>query len=968
MSCRNSRSRRALVWSLLSLGSLVVPASGQTTDGVLSPETSPGSAAGSAEATGLPPITQRRMLSGTGFRDTVDWEFRISEGRRAGEKAYLPVPSQWEQHGFGSYNYGHDEKKSREVGFYRHTFRVPEAWLRRHVEIVFEGVMTDTTVTINGRPAGPTHHGGFYRFRYPVTEWLRAGENVLEVKVAKVSANRSVEKAERDADYWVFGGIYRPVYLEVFPIENIGWIGADARHDGEISARVELRGLETGAELSVWVESLDGRLAGGVETVPVGPETATTTVSGRLEGVRPWSAEDPHLYRVVAELSRGGEALHRVDDRIGFRTFEVRPGEGLFVNGRRTLLKGVNRHAFWPRSGRTLDRELDRKDAERIKGMNMNTVRASHYPPDVSFLDLCDELGLYVLDELGGWHDAYDDEVGRQLVEEMIRRDVNHPSVITWNNGNEGGWNRDLLPLYGELDPQERPVLHPDEPLSGIDTKHYLTWDELQERVRPGEWRLRWLRLIGADDQALVMPTEVLHGLYDGGSAASLGLYWDAIRSSPRGAGAILWVFSDESIVRTDRNDSLDSDGNHAPDGILGPWRETSANELAVREIFSPIRVDPGSGLRDDGAVWVENRYDTRFLSDCRFESRLLRFPRPGEEWVGEEGEGLETQGPDLGPGEAGWMPLALPEDWRLWDAVRLVARERTGREVMTWVLPVTDPWRPGRWSAEGGGSTSAREEGDSILLWGGGTEARIDRRTGELSGLVLGGEAVALGPGPRRADASLPGPRVRSIGHRAEGATQVVEVLYEEGLQHARWVLHPSGWLRLSFQYRLESSAPYHGVAFDLPEDAVKSLTWLGDGPARVWRNRREGGTLGLWHREKNEATNLHSGAELELRGFFQGLVWARLRTAEGAFGLAFEDPDTFLGVLPPRFPEDSEEALAEVPGAGLTLLRGLPPIGTKFYPPEELGPQGQPHPEGLYRGSIWLFPWEASSPEAGE
>jgi len=122
----------------------------------------------------------------------------------------------------------------------------------------------------------------------------------------------------------------------------------------------------------------------------------------------------------------------------------VRPGKGLYLNGQRILLKGVDRHSFRPETGRSLDREDNYADARLVKSMNMNAVRMSHYPPDPAFLEAADQLGIYVLDELSGWHHAHDTDVGRRLVREMVERDVNHPSILFWDNGNEGGWNREL--------------------------------------------------------------------------------------------------------------------------------------------------------------------------------------------------------------------------------------------------------------------------------------------------------------------------------------------------------------------------------------------------------------------------------------------------------------------------------------------------------------------------------------------
>ena len=193
--------------------------------------------------------TLRLPLSGRGPSDAVEWDFQVTGGRRAGEKAKIPVPSQWEQHGFGDYDYGivPGKDKHKEDGIYQRNFTVPEDWRGMRVRIVFEGSMTDTTVTVNGVSAGPVHQGGFYRFHHDITDLVRFGaENRLEVLVSKDSANLTIEEAERGADYWVFGGIYRPVWLEARPPQSIEWTAIDAEADGSLRALVHLAGAGRG--------------------------------------------------------------------------------------------------------------------------------------------------------------------------------------------------------------------------------------------------------------------------------------------------------------------------------------------------------------------------------------------------------------------------------------------------------------------------------------------------------------------------------------------------------------------------------------------------------------------------------------------------------------------------------------------------------------------------------------------------
>lgn len=176
--------------------------------------------------------TKTLYLSGKGKDDPVPWEFYCTEGRNSGRWTTIGVPSNWELQGFGTYNYGHDNNKGAEQGKYRRRFELPESWKDKAIHIFFEGVMTDTQVWVNGSSAGPKHQGGFYRFKYDITELVKFyAENLLEVTASKVSSDKSVEATERQSDYWIFGGIYRPVYLQAFPKQFIERTAIDTRAD-----------------------------------------------------------------------------------------------------------------------------------------------------------------------------------------------------------------------------------------------------------------------------------------------------------------------------------------------------------------------------------------------------------------------------------------------------------------------------------------------------------------------------------------------------------------------------------------------------------------------------------------------------------------------------------------------------------------------------------------------------------------
>ncbi|MBS1562914.1 MAG: glycoside hydrolase family 2, partial [Bacteroidetes bacterium] len=218
--------------------------------------------------------TQIQYLSGTGSDHTVAWDFFCTGGHNSGVWTKIPVPSCWELQGFGAYNYGRDYKTygknfrfADEKGMYRYSFRIPAAWKGKKISIVFEGSMTDTEVKINGRSAGGIHQGAFYEFKYDITDKLLSDKpNLLEVTVSKMSADPSVNNAERLADYWVFGGIFRPVYLEALPAAYIGSTAVNAKADGSFALQASVKGLQAGATLQATITDSHGKMVATINT------------------------------------------------------------------------------------------------------------------------------------------------------------------------------------------------------------------------------------------------------------------------------------------------------------------------------------------------------------------------------------------------------------------------------------------------------------------------------------------------------------------------------------------------------------------------------------------------------------------------------------------------------------------------------------------------------------------------------
>ncbi len=902
--------------------------------------------------------TERLYLSGKGKDDPVQWDFTCTAGRNAKVASKIGVPSNWELQGFGTYTYGRDKQIGPGVeGVYTRAFTVPGAWGvpggagGKRVYLVFDGAMTDTQATINQQSAGPKHQGGYYRFRYDVTKLLKAGENQIQVTVDDESANPSVNNAERRGDYWNYGGIYRPVYLEALPSQSIDGVAVDAQANGAFSADITLDGFpQPGDDTAPW--TIEGQLidsqgqnVGAPIVQPIDGRTPARSVrlSQRYANLQLWTAETPALYQMEFRLKRADAVVHSVRQRFGFRTIEVRdPGPGVdnpgvFLNGSQIKFRGICRHSFWPDSGRCLSESLNRADAQLLKQMNVDAVRMTHYPPDAEFLEACDEAGLYVLDELAGWHGHYDTSTGRRLVEEMVKRDVNHPCVLFWDNGNEGGFNVDIDDDFAKWDPQKRHVLHPWAEFRGVDTKHYPNWTDLQQHL--------------AGD-AVYFPTEMLHGLYDGGGGASLQDYWNLMRSSKNSAGGFIWAFLDEDVVRTDEGGKLDSRENEAPDGVVGPYREKEGSFYAIKQIWSPLLVTQGQ----DGKFSLENRYEFLDASSCSFTWEYRNFEGPNEQGNGYHvvASGKGSVEGSIPPGKSGSLLLDVPEGGGPpHDCIAVTAKDPDGRELWTWVWMCREPWLDllNMPAAEGSGPVSASATPTAITLSSNGKSGAsvvISKGTGEMLKLrgapnVYNGPRLVVGSG-----------ELARIEQRADGSDQIVTCNYNGDLKTLSYRLRPNGWMTIEYEYNLAGPHEFVGIGFDYnSEKAVRGIRYLGDGPYRVWKNRMAGGTMNVWDKAYNntitgDVDDLAPGERLvypEFKGYYADVRWLQLHTGKEPITILVHQPNTFVQFFTPQFPPTYLRGKTDVnfPGTDISFLNAIPPVGNKFVPPSITGPQAQ-------------------------
>lgn len=920
----------------------------------------------SATSLAFSAVTERHYLSGTDSGDTKTWDFYCTDGQRSKTKSKIEVPSCWELQGFGAYTYGRfyttpGLKPSNESGIYATTFKIPASEKGKYFRLTFEGAMTDTKVKIDGKEIAPTHQGGFTEFSFDITSFVKPGKKqTLEVRVDKESANASVNSAERRADWWLFGGIYRPVYIESMPMRHISSTSIDARADGHLSAKVKTRCANNDVPLKI---SIKGETARNVTTT-YNSIDGTYTVEADFTGISTWDTETPNLHDITFTLGEGDDT-HSVTERIGFRTIDFVEHDGFYLNGKKLKIKGTNRHCFHPETGRATNKAQDNADIKLLKFMNMNAVRC-HYPSDKYFLHLCDSAGILYLDEFPGWQKHYDDTTAMRLLPEFINRDQNHPSVFVWANGNEDGWNTSIDTLFAQYDLQKRMVVHPWSDYNGIDTHHYPAY-------QTGAYRL-------AKGRNVFMPTEFLHGQYDKGQGAALEDFWDNWSQSPLFAGGFIWAFVDEAVRRTDlptdksrglkfgdrkfdiKDCILDSDGSNAPDGCVDPYRQPEGSVYTIREVWSPIYIrslDVTPAF--DGKILVENRWIFTSMKDCSMRYRLLQCDADSTLCTG---NGTVTL-PDIAPGERGFAHFELPNGFRDNDILEITAYAPDGCEVCTWTDYIRTP-----------------KMVSDIMQMGNKKNVNIKfTDDGMIERITRDGEVIPLSGGPIPVGMKS---ECRSHSQRIEtDGTEVHTFHYRGGIDSIRWEIHPDGQLKMEAvilnspkghgygtNFITEEGGWQIGLSFLYPETNVDSVRWIGKGPYRVWRNREKGTLHGVWTKAYNNTVTGQYGTATppvypEFKGYHADVRHMKVFAKDGnGFSVSSDTERMYVRLFTPEEPGKAslgemggpeeaiirakaqakpEKTMVAFPEGDISFLLSIPPMRS-YKPLQQQGPQSQP------------------------
>ena len=574
-----------------------------------------------------------RMLSLNGdwqFRWTKTPDERIADFYRTDFDASawktLAVPANWEVNGYGTPIYisaGYPFKidppyvmrepkkdwttyvERNPTGQYRRTFTLPDAWQGGQTFLRFEGVMSAFYVWINGQRVGYSQ-GSMEPSEFNVTSYLQRGDNQIAIEVYKYSDGSYLE----DQDFWRFGGIHRDVLLYHTPDIRLRDVAVRASMDGilQINPLFSVYNGETGEGYRLMATLLDGSATVGSDSVAASEVLDLAHKASRMNEWYPqrgyrkfnrmqikvdnpklWSAEHPNLYTLKLELkSSDGQTIEHVTQQVGFRTIRIEGGQ-LLINGQPIKIRGVNRHEHDPHRARVMTEELMLQDLRLMKAAHINAVRLSHYPNCPRWYELCDSIGMYVMDEADAethglrgtlastpdWADAFLDRAVR-----MAERDKNHPSVIFWSLGNESGYGPNQAAMSAwlhEFDPT-RPVHYegaqgePDPSTVDVISRFYPR--VMQEYLNPGipegsdqerAENARWERLleianrtsdrctwVGSDGGPRpVLTSEYAHSM--GNALGNFKEYWDEINSNPRMLGGFIWDWVDQGIIRDDK-------------------------------------------------------------------------------------------------------------------------------------------------------------------------------------------------------------------------------------------------------------------------------------------------------------------------------------------------------------------------------------------------------------------------------
>ncbi|HEU4633115.1 MAG TPA: glycoside hydrolase family 2 TIM barrel-domain containing protein [Flavisolibacter sp.] len=585
--------------------------------------------------------------------------------------ANFKVPANWELNGYGlpiyvnhpyeftgrkktgkNLNPPYDIPDNNPVGSYRKKFTLPGNWNGRQVFIHLGAVKSAFFIWVNGEKVGYSEDSKLAA-EFDITKYVKPGDNLVALQVFRWSDGSYLECQ----DMWRISGIEREVYVYSTPKLDIRDFKLTATLDKtyrngllQLSAEINSYKIDQNTlhskpdTFSVEIELIDAKgtsvyndVSKDIQKV-LGNYKTIVSFTREIPDVQTWSAETPNLYTLYITLKdKNGNVLEVIPQRIGFRSVEI-VNRNFLINGKRVFLKGVNRHEHNATQGHTLTHEDMRKDMEMMKKLNINAVRHSHYPPDPYWMALCDEYGLYVIDEAnieshGRYYDlAYTLGNDRQWrvphlerIQRMYERDKNHTSVVTWSLGNEAGNGVNFYEAYDWLKQKDfRPVQY-----------ERAEWDYNTDMIVPQYPSPNWLKRYSQrdPDRALVM-SEYAHIM--GNSLGNFKEYWDAIEDNPYLQGGFIWEWIDQGIdtVKNDKRilayggdfplsgpvDENLSDNNFCVKGVVTAHRGLTPMAIEIKKVYQHIK----TAYKGRNNIEIKNGYFFRTLDNIQAHWQLL--------------------------------------------------------------------------------------------------------------------------------------------------------------------------------------------------------------------------------------------------------------------------------------------------------------------------------------------------------
>ncbi len=566
----------------------------------------------------------------------------------------IPVPGNWEFNGYGipfykNTGYGfpanppYVPKDNAPVGMYRREFNIPDDWDGRRVYIHFEAGTNAMYVWVNGQKVGYTQNSKSPA-EFDITGYIRKGNNILACQVHKYSDGYYLE----DQDMWRLGGINRSVYLystaQTRIFDFFAHPALDSKYkNGEFSVDITLRNYtDKLADLKLEVILLDKnskKVLSKSRDVSVRTQNdGLFTLEGTVSNPDKWTAETPNLYTMLITLKdTKGNVIETTSHKIGFRTVEIKDGQ-LFVNGQKIYIKGVNLHEYNYKTGNVVDRETMLRNIQLMKELNINSVRTSHYPQAPLWYKLCDEYGLYLVDEANQeshglgygdrnvsnfpeWKEAHMDRIYR-----LVERDKNHPSVIIWSLGNESGNGKAFFDTYDwakQRDPG-RPVqyeqAHQKDRNTDIICPMYPGFDHMQ-------------RDAAKDLGKPYIMCEYAHAM--GNSMGNMQEYWDLMRSSKNMQGGFIWEWYNHGYPATDEQGrfywayggdlgtyNMPNDGNFCMDGVITPDQQYMPHTHIVKKVYQNILFENKDA--ENGVITIKNDFNFTNLSKDNYSYKWV--------------------------------------------------------------------------------------------------------------------------------------------------------------------------------------------------------------------------------------------------------------------------------------------------------------------------------------------------------